>query len=75
MSRTTRKVEFFNQYSRCLRKPKTKKEITELTQILLENKLDSFKLSKVNRIHKRLLKLPVYWDDLPISALKELVKK
>jgi hypothetical protein len=75
MSRTLRKVELSNQYSRCLRKPKTSKEIKDLKQILLENKLDSFKLSKVNRIHKRLLNLPVYWDDLPISALKELVKK
>jgi len=75
MSRTIRNVELFNQYSRCLRKPKTKKEITELKQLLLENKLDSLKLSKVNRIHKRLLNLPVYWDDLPIAALDELVKK
>lgn len=68
MSRTYRK-DHYNKAA--LRKPKTRKEIKQLSNILDDVKSGEYEISGVNHLHHRLSALPTDWDDIVISAYFE----
>lgn len=65
MSRTHRS-DYYNKAA--LRKPKTRQEIKQLSNILDDVKSGEYEVSGMNHLHHRLSVLPTDWDDLVISA-------
>ena len=66
MSRTKRNQEFkFKQGH--LRHPQTYNEISQLEEMLVDDDLEDFNISGLNRIRKR-KQIPTAWDDEVISA-------
>lgn len=72
MSRTHRKDIRTDQYYRFYRKPKTKNERAHLIGLISDNYTEDYKLSGMNRIHRRKAEVPTSWNDIVISSLYEL---
>lgn len=68
MSRTHRK----QSYNPCaLRKPKTRQEIKQISNLLDDLKEQDYSISGVNHLHHRLSVLPTDWDDIVTSSYYE----
>ena len=66
MSRTNRSQDFkYNPGN--FRHPSTHNEMSQLEEILIDDDLQDFKISGINRIKKR-KRLPTAWDDEVVSA-------
>jgi hypothetical protein len=61
-------------YNRCVfRFPKTYNERRQIEGLLLEEDIQDFNLSKMNRIRKK-KNLPTSWDDVVCSSYYEIYK-
>ena len=65
MSRTNRSQDF--KYKQSLRHPHTYNEMSQLEEMIVDDDLEDFKISGINRIKKR-KRLPTAWDDEVVSA-------
>lgn len=75
MSRTKRNKTVDLNW-KCLRTPHHLNDESTLKQVLKDNYIEDYKLSGVNRIRKRLRKLPDAWEDIVIkSALDKYSSK
>lgn len=70
MGKTNRNKDGINYHSGALRYPHTFNEISQLNEILIDDDLDDYTISGLNRIKKR-KHLPTAWDDEVISAYYE----
>lgn len=66
MSRTNRS-HAYEWHSGALRHPRTKNEISQIEEILVDDDLDDFQVSGMNRLRKR-KNLPTAWDDEVMSS-------
>jgi len=67
MSKTYRSHEGIDNSSGALRHPHTFNEISQLSTILMNDDLEDYQISKINRIKTR-KNLPTAYDDDVISA-------
>ena len=66
MSRTIRS-QAYEWHPNPLRHPRTKNEMSQIQEILVNDDLEEYPISGVNRLKKR-KNLPTAWDDEVISA-------
>lgn len=58
-----------SSYSSCaLRKPRTTNEIRQAYNLLIDNQIEDYNLSGVNRLRSRYSNLPTHWDDIVCSS-------
>ena len=67
MARTHRRVPNW----KCHRRPRHLNEEGQLRQLITDAWVEGYKVSGLNRTHKRLASLPDAWDDLMVSSLYE----
>lgn len=70
MGKTIRSKEGINYHCGALRRPRTFNEISQLEELLIDDDLEDYNISGMNRIKKR-KHLPTAWDDEVISAYYE----
>lgn len=67
MSRTKRS-QAYEWQPNAFRHPKTMNEISQLEEILIDDDLEEYEISGVNRIKKKRNHLPTAWDDQVMSS-------
>jgi len=70
MGKTKRNKEGINFNPGAFRHPQTFNEMSQLEELLVDDDLDNYKISGLNRL-KRRKRLPTAWDDEVISAYYE----